>query len=71
MRIGVGLSGGIDSATSALLLLKEGHEVAGYTMLLADGGEQAAEKAARIAGLLGIRHRVLDFREAFEECILE
>lgn len=32
MKILVGLSGGVDSATTAAILKKEGHEVIGITM---------------------------------------
>ena len=34
MKIAVGLSGGVDSAVAALLLMKAGHEVTGVTMKL-------------------------------------
>ena len=34
MKIAIGLSGGVDSAVAALLLMKAGHEVTGITMRL-------------------------------------
>ena len=34
MKIAVGLSGGVDSSVSALLLKEQGHEVVGITMKL-------------------------------------
>ena len=39
MKIGVAISGGVDSALTAFLLKETGAEVIGYTMLLTDGGD--------------------------------
>ncbi|MBP5638228.1 MAG: tRNA 2-thiouridine(34) synthase MnmA [Victivallales bacterium] len=68
--IGVGLSGGVDSAAACLKLLESGHEVKGFTMLLSPDGEKTAEKGVAVARLLGIPHVVLDMREEFEQLIL-
>ena len=70
MRIGIGISGGVDSAVAASMLLGEGHEVIGYTMLLFDGQEETVERAASVANRLGIQHRVVDLRAPFEDEVL-
>jgi tRNA-uridine 2-sulfurtransferase len=68
----VAMSGGVDSSVAAYLLQKEGHEVAGITMMLGyrnpDGtitriGESAADDAAKVCSHLGIQHFI-------EDCIL-
>ncbi len=81
-RIVVGMSGGVDSAVTAALLLEEGFEVIGVTMLIwsppgldraAQGGccgLGAAEDARRVAARLGIRHYVLDFQDVFYESVI-
>jgi tRNA-specific 2-thiouridylase len=81
-RIVVGMSGGVDSAVTAALLLEQGFEVIGVTMLIwslpglerADQGGccglGAAEDARRVAARLGIRHYVLDFQEVFYETVI-
>ena len=57
------MSGGVDSAAAAVLLLRAGYEVEGATLLLAPGGAQDAADAARCAAVLGIPHRTVDLRE--------
>ncbi len=69
-RVGIGLSGGVDSAAAALLLLESGHDVIGFTMHLLGGGGAAA-KGAAVAARLGIPHQVLDLREAFDALVLQ
>ena len=80
-RIVVGLSGGIDSAVTALLLKQQGYEVIGVTLRLrpcgdADSqqksccGPDAAGMAGSVAAQLGIRHYVVDCREHFEKDVL-
>ena len=70
------LSGGVDSSVAAALMVEQGHEVVGVTLKQWAGGEDAsatgcctvadAEDARRVAGILGIRHYVLDYVEEFE-----
>jgi len=80
-RIVVGLSGGIDSTVTALLLQEQGCEVIGVTLRLrpcgdADSrqksccGPDAAGMAGSVAAQLGIRHYVVDCREHFEADVL-
>lgn len=69
LKVLIGLSGGVDSAVSALLLREAGHEVTGCRLLLndaPDGGEQSAS-AQDVADRLGIRLLTADFRETFKK----
>lgn len=59
----VGMSGGVDSSVAAALLAREGYDVVGCTMLLAEGED--ASEAAAVCGRLGVSHEVLDARRAF------
>jgi tRNA-specific 2-thiouridylase len=83
-RIAVAMSGGVDSAVAAALLVEQGHQVVGLTMNLwpswlpaPDGetraccGANAVEDARTSARLLGIRHYVLNLREEFERTVID
>lgn len=84
MTIAVGLSGGVDSCVSALLLKKAGHEVVGITMKLWRGGYKGGDKeacfgahesehieAARaFADSIGIDYRVYDCSEEYDKTII-
>jgi len=77
----VGLSGGVDSSTAAMLLKEQGYNVIGVTMRMwqdesaaADegcGSLAAVEDAKRVAEVIGIPHYVLDFREDFCRCVVD
>lgn len=62
------LSGGVDSAVAAALLLKEGHDIIGVTMDTGLGNAPA--EAALVAQSLGIPHYVLNIKEEFKEKVL-
>lgn len=85
-RIAVGLSGGIDSAVTAAILRRAGHEVCAVTMQLWSGriklqpngsaacfGPGEAEDIAaaqEVAAFLGIPHKVIPLAEEYEEKVL-
>lgn len=80
-RIVVGLSGGIDSAVTALLLKQQGYHVIGATLLLAPAdpttdpttprcGSDESAAAAAVANQLNIPHHKIDLRPEFEEQVL-
>jgi len=69
------MSGGVDSSVAAALLLEAGHELIGVTFRPWHSGDTAAssapDRAAQVAGFLGIRHEVLDLRDPFLESVVE
>src|SRR5262245_45727302 len=77
------LSGGVDSATAAALLVEQGHRVVGMTMRLYDARGTAASSGGRCCGPrdvedaravcahLGIPHYVIDLAAEFGEAVVE
>jgi len=72
-RVAVAMSGGVDSAVAAALLLAQGWQVQGLTMRLwrEDGVDPAPAEAAIVCQQLGIAHQVIDLREAFVRQVVE
>ena len=79
-RVMVGLSGGVDSAVAAALLVEQGHEVTGGYMKnwMNDEGipgdcpwEQDIEDAHAVARALGIEFRVIDLIDQYKHRIVE
>lgn len=70
MKIGIGLSGGVDSAISAYILKEKGYEVKGYTMHLFDSQENEIQSAVNTAKQLGIPHSTIDLREEFKSEVI-
>lgn len=76
-RVLLGMSGGVDSSVSAILLQNEGYEVIGVTMKLWDGedessccGADAAYDAKRVCDKLGIPHYTVNFTTDFNEHVV-
>lgn len=79
-RILVGMSGGIDSSATCIMLQEQGYEVVGVTMRTWDipshfstpGQEQPDEilEAQALAKRLDIEHHVADVRKEFKDVIV-
>ena len=83
-KVVIGMSGGVDSSVAAYLLKEAGYDVIGVTMQIwqkesdetasENGGccgLSAVEDAARVAQMLGIPHYVMNFRDEFEEKVIQ
>jgi len=72
----VAMSGGVDSAMAAALLLEEGYRVEGVTLRLWDSARRDDRicsdhrDAARVAATLDVPHTLIDQREAFERTVV-
>lgn len=78
-KVLVAMSGGTDSSAVCMMLQEAGYEVSGLTLRvwdlprqLAGGGDMPdfILKAQRLAGRLGIPHRVVDVRERFRDSVV-
>ena len=83
-RVLLGMSGGIDSTVSAMLLLEQGYEVVGVTFRTYDSIKEsclAKEKgccsiesvmeAKHNAERMGFEHHIVDFRDTFRRCVIQ
>lgn len=82
MRVVVALSGGVDSAVACALMVREGHEVIGVTLHLADLSKHGlgvsrccslddVENARAVCAGLGVPHYVLNMESSFRKEVLD
>ncbi len=80
-KVLVAMSGGVDSAATALLCREMGYDVGGCTMKLYRpptdsakgricGSDKDVQDARTVCEHLGISHTVLDFGKKFEDCVI-
>jgi len=77
-RVLLGMSGGVDSSVSAILLQEQGFEVIGITMKLFDGeiagsccNLESTLDAKKICDYLGIPHYTINFKQEFNKYVIE
>lgn len=72
-KVVLGLSGGVDSSTTAFLLKEKGYEIVGVTLVCSENqrASKDLEDAKLIANKLGIKHIVLDIVDEFNEKIVD
>ncbi|MHC5075341.1 MAG: tRNA 2-thiouridine(34) synthase MnmA, partial [Planctomycetota bacterium] len=68
-KVLVAMSGGVDSSTTAALLLEKGYQCSGVFMITNDSFEDAHLHAENVAQKLNIKLNVLDLREDFVQIL--
>ena len=68
-KVLIGISGGVDSSVSALLLKNEGYNVIGATMNLLDNQNNC--DSIEVCKKLDIDYVELDYKNEFNNCIIK
>lgn len=72
-KVLLGMSGGVDSSVSAILLKEAGYEVYGVTMQLFEGGccnLNSDLDAKNVCKNIGIEHYIIDYKNEFKENVI-
>jgi tRNA-specific 2-thiouridylase len=73
-RVLLGMSGGIDSSVSAMLLQEQGYEVVGITFLfgeMVEVNETFSRDAKALADKLGIKHLTINLQKEFKNTVIK
>lgn len=72
-RVLLGMSGGVDSSVSAVILKQKGYEVIGATMKLCNEGctVNHASDAKKVCDKLNIQHHIFDCRDKFKKHVID
>lgn len=68
-KVMIALSGGVDSSTSAALLIKQNYSCQAVFMITHDYAEKAEADARKVADKLNIKLHILDCREQFTDIL--
>ena len=71
MRVLLGMSGGVDSSVSAMLLKEKGYEVIGCTMILCGKEKKAVEDAKKVCEILEIPHYTFNLVKEFNCYVIQ
>ena len=73
LKVAVGLSGGLDSSVTCLLLKQQGYDVIAITIKMVDDEkfENIINNAKAVANKIGIQHYVLDATKEFKKNIID
>ena len=72
-KVLLGMSGGVDSSVSAVLLKKQGYEVIGCTMILWENAntEKSINDAKKVCEKLDIEHHTYDLKNEFKKNVID
>ncbi|HXK49454.1 MAG TPA: tRNA 2-thiouridine(34) synthase MnmA [Clostridiales bacterium] len=71
-KVLVGMSGGVDSSASAIILKEQGFEVTGCSMLLSPSDtEEKYADAVKVCDKIGAEHHFFDLKDYFRSTVIE